>query len=183
MPGAWQGAAFVYTSIVQDYIRAAMEMDATAFARQVEVPVLVWRAQGSGGLFAWGETRQSDGQAPRPGARELLRGGLQLPVLTLRQHNPGQPGEVRVGRAGGNDLTIADDTVSSRHAIFQRNDRTGSFNLRDLGSTNGSRVNGRALTANRSVVLFDADQIELGDAFLVFFYPPGFYQVLKGLVD
>ncbi len=48
---------------------------------------------------------------------------------------------LRVGRAEGNDLRINLGTVSSDHAIVER--REGGLYVRDLGSTNGTRVKGR----------------------------------------
>jgi len=48
---------------------------------------------------------------------------------------------LRVGRAEGNDLRINLGTVSSDHAILEL--REGGLFVRDLGSTNGTRVKGR----------------------------------------
>ena len=47
---------------------------------------------------------------------------------------------VRVGSQAGNDLTIADPAVSRIH--FEITIDSNGFRLRDLGSTNGTRVNG-----------------------------------------
>lgn len=48
---------------------------------------------------------------------------------------------LRVGRAEGNDLRIDLSTVSGDHAILEVRD--GGLFVRDLGSTNGTRVRGR----------------------------------------
>jgi len=50
---------------------------------------------------------------------------------------------LRVGRAEGNDLHIDLDTVSSDHAVLEV--RGGDLHVRDLGSTNGTRVKGRRI--------------------------------------
>jgi pSer/pThr/pTyr-binding forkhead associated (FHA) protein len=51
---------------------------------------------------------------------------------------------VTVGRAPDNVIAIDDPSVSGRHAQLQL---TGdSYQLRDLGSTNGTRVNGELVT-------------------------------------
>ena len=47
---------------------------------------------------------------------------------------------VTIGRAPDNTIHIDDPSVSSRHAELRRVDKT--YQLRDLGSTNGTRVNG-----------------------------------------
>lgn len=45
-----------------------------------------------------------------------------------------------IGRAADSDLVLRDQTVSWRHAELRRHD--GEWVLADLGSTNGTRVNG-----------------------------------------
>jgi len=50
---------------------------------------------------------------------------------------------LRVGRAEGNDLCVDLDTVSSDHAALEM--RGGELHVRDLGSTNGTRVKGRKI--------------------------------------
>ncbi len=52
---------------------------------------------------------------------------------------------LRVGRAPGNDLRINLATVSSDHAVLEIRD--GNLHVRDLGSTNGTRVKGRRIVA------------------------------------
>jgi hypothetical protein len=50
---------------------------------------------------------------------------------------------VRVGRVAGNDLVIADPAVSRQHAVLERT--ADGFVLTDLGSANGTWVNGRRI--------------------------------------
>jgi hypothetical protein len=54
-----------------------------------------------------------------------------------------------------------DDAVSHRHALLQL-DPAGVLQLRDIGSTNGTRLNGRELTPMSDETLKDGDQITLG---------------------
>jgi pSer/pThr/pTyr-binding forkhead associated (FHA) protein len=51
---------------------------------------------------------------------------------------------VNIGRADYNDVVIADDSVSTAHAKLQR--REGVWVLTDLGSTNGTFVDGEAVS-------------------------------------
>lgn len=53
----------------------------------------------------------------------------------------------RVGRAPGSELTLADRTVSGRHARIVR--LADGYWLEDLGSTNGTFVNGRKVDRQR----------------------------------
>jgi hypothetical protein len=65
----------------------------------------------------------------------------------------------RIGRADENELQLFDPRVSNFHAeiTFDR----GAFFVRDLGSTNGTFVNGERVTAPR--VLRRGDQLEIGN--------------------
>jgi len=64
---------------------------------------------------------------------------------------------VTVGRAGDCDLVLADPTVSKHHFELRRQGL--QIVLVDLGSTNGTRVNGVGI---RERVLADGDEIRLG---------------------
>jgi hypothetical protein len=73
-------------------------------------------------------------------------------------------GGATVGRSRQCDIVVDDPNVSRRHAELRP--RGGSWVLTDLGSTNGSRVNGRA--ASGPTVVKPGDEIELGTAVMRF---------------
>lgn len=73
-----------------------------------------------------------------------------------------------IGRAHDNGLVVDDGRVSRHHARLQA--RRGALVFTDLGSTNGSRVNGLAVD---EIVLGLGDRIELGDTTLVVESLPG----------
>src|SRR5712691_6050554 len=50
-----------------------------------------------------------------------------------------------IGRTPENDLVIEDTSLSRRHALIENFE--GRFNLSDCGSSNGTFVNGRPVTA------------------------------------
>jgi pSer/pThr/pTyr-binding forkhead associated (FHA) protein len=54
-----------------------------------------------------------------------------------------------------------DDGVSHRHALLTRGD-DGSLTLRDIGSSNGTRLNGTDVQPLVDIVVHDGDQITLG---------------------
>ena len=54
-------------------------------------------------------------------------------------------GSASMGRAPENGLVLADEQISRRHAIIQAQG-VGEFWLVDLGSANGTYVNGRRVT-------------------------------------
>ena len=74
-----------------------------------------------------------------------------------------QGNRITAGRLEACDLTISDSTVSREHAAFVR--RGDRWWVIDLGSTNGTKVNGRRAAEHP---LSAGDEVELGDALLQF---------------
>ncbi|MGZ4176411.1 MAG: FHA domain-containing protein, partial [Solirubrobacteraceae bacterium] len=68
------------------------------------------------------------------------------------------PAGATLGRSRQCDVTVDDPNVSRTHAEVRP--RGGSWVLSDLGSTNGSRLNGRRVEGTE--VLKPGDEIELG---------------------
>jgi hypothetical protein len=87
------------------------------------------------------------------------------PGATLRVSAPGRPVRdvpldgrpLTIGRAADEDVVLADPLASRRHARLSP--RGGRLILADLGSTNGTRVNGEAI---RESVVGPGDRIEIG---------------------
>ena len=70
---------------------------------------------------------------------------------------------VMIGRAPSNHIVIDHPTVSAQHALLLR---TGaSYSLKDLDSTNGTRINGVFVT---DAELKDGDTIRFGSITAVF---------------
>jgi hypothetical protein len=109
-------------------------------------------------------------EVPGPGRRERgtpdLRAGVspRLEVVAAMGHEPGTTFDVgegaTFGRSNGADIRVDDPFASSAHArIF---DRGGFMYVEDMGSTNGTYLNGRQLkTASR---LSMGDTIRIGDS-------------------
>lgn len=74
-------------------------------------------------------------------------------------------GTCTIGRAPTNEIVLADDKVSRRHALIQTQQRN-EFWLIDLGSSNGTFLNGRRVT--HPVLLCDQDLIEMGPFKMIF---------------
>ncbi|MHA1538557.1 MAG: FHA domain-containing protein [Alphaproteobacteria bacterium] len=66
---------------------------------------------------------------------------------------------LRIGRNEGNDVTLADNSISSFHAEIHRK-RDGSFIITDLDSKNGVFLNDEVV---EMAELKDGDEVELGD--------------------
>jgi len=69
-----------------------------------------------------------------------------------------------LGRSKDCDCTIRDPNVSRRHAELTRG-TTGDWQIADLGSTNGVKVNGRHVDASR---LSPGDEVTIGTTRFVF---------------
>lgn len=86
-------------------------------------------------------------------AAELLVEGMSAPVVL--------PPVLSLGRGADNAMVVKDAMASRHHAvILQRG--AGDYQLTDLGSRNGTFVNGRRLIAPHT--LADGDVIEIGEA-------------------
>lgn len=85
---------------------------------------------------------------------------VRLPCLTEKsgREHPLRPGDNIVGREG--DVALADPRVSRRHASIRLED--GVLTLQDLGSTNGTTVNGAPLTPSQSQTLVAGDRVAFG---------------------
>jgi len=82
-----------------------------------------------------------------------------------RQHRfPLGDAPCRIGRAEQSTIVFANEMVSRNHAMIQAGE--GGFFLYDLGSRNGTFLNGRRLTV--PAALQDGDVIGIGDSTLVF---------------
>jgi hypothetical protein len=70
---------------------------------------------------------------------------------------------IRIGRQSDNDLVVADPGISRHHAEVIN--ESGTCTLRDLGSTNGTYVNGAVVHEH---ALRDGDRISLGSTVVEF---------------
>ena len=111
----------------------------------------------------------SNASTPR-GATVVVKssGGLTLerPIFELKDSASGKTHrfdatQVRIGAGPGNDLVLDKPTVSSVHAEVKPTPR--GFRVRDLGSTNGTRVNGVRVV---EAYVDDGGTITVGDVAL-----------------
>ncbi len=77
----------------------------------------------------------------------------------LRGVNIGVTGPIIVGRSPGSDIVIGAEYVSSRHARFVLMGQ--NLFIEDLGSTNGTAVNGRYIA--EPTALKNGDKVTVGD--------------------
>ena len=100
------------------------------------------------------------GPVPGGGSIRVLRGfyeGLEMPV---------DRDWVVIGRGRGADIVIAEPTMSRAHAAIGFDG--AHFFVQDLGSTNGTRVNGNR---EQKALLRDGDEVQLGKLALAITLP------------
>ncbi len=97
--------------------------------------------------------------APSPGARPLALVVVAGPP-ELKGTRIGLDRLVRIGREPGSELVLGDDFVSTRHAQVVPGPK-GPV-LEDLGSTNGTSLNGTPISS--PVALKTGDEVSIGTA-------------------
>jgi two-component system cell cycle response regulator len=85
----------------------------------------------------------------------VVSGGIPGTMVRLSEQG------TSLGRSGENSFQISDITVSRDHAVVMT-DETGTVQIRDEGSTNGTFLNGKRIHAHRLVDLADGDRVQLG---------------------
>ena len=121
-------------------------------------------------LARYGGTAAEPVEAPSPARRarpasERRDGGApRLHVVAAMGHQPGTTFDVAhgamFGRSDGADIRVEDPFASSSHArIF---DRGGAMYLEDMGSTNGTYLNGRKVQSAERLDV--GDTIRIGDS-------------------
>jgi hypothetical protein len=98
-----------------------------------------------------------EAQGPSHARAVLVAGGRRLPVPSTG---------AAIGRSRDCEVVLDDANVSRRHAEVRPARVAGSWTVADLGSTNGTRVNGQPVHGTQP--LAPGDRIALGTAEIVF---------------
>ena len=69
---------------------------------------------------------------------------------------------LQLGRTAKSALQIKDPAISTKHAEVEWSQEAGCWRLRDVGSSNGTSLNGRALPEGEWAPLKDGDELRLG---------------------
>ncbi len=164
--------------------KLAQENEAEAFAKYVHRPVLVGSAIKTGTISSAGMGNDalnstqifepSKSQGSSISASESLKHAI-YPLV--KGEYPATPrGAFYIGRINGNDMIMPDYAISKRHAIIDI--RSGTYYIRDTGSTNGTKINGSRLGKKR-MQLRDKDVIALARYEFTFLYPKSLYNMLR----
>src|SRR5262245_49095839 len=128
---------------LEDCARELREAGEAAFRRRHRVPVLVVTGQVARGERA-GPAEITNLTAARPAGRGRAALALMHRVFRVaRSAGTRGGGPITLGRTEANDVRIPEQSISKRHCVFEVRD--GGLAIRDLGSTNGTSVDGTAV--------------------------------------
>jgi predicted component of type VI protein secretion system len=165
--------------------KLAQENEAEAFARLMQRPVLVGSAIKTGIISTQAGMNSdelnrtqifepSKSMSSSLSASESLKHAI-YPLV--KGEYPATPrGSFYIGRINGNDMIMPDYAISKRHAIIDV--ESGTYTLRDAGSTNGTKINGSQLGKKRAM-LKDKDVIGFARYEFTFLYPKSLYKMLR----
>jgi FHA domain-containing protein len=145
-------------SLTEGRFRVAGKVEADEPSQQASSPPLPDPGQVAGPLTAMlpGEIRQ--GRVRAPASMTLLSGPRSGTGFF-----PLDSAELTIGRGENAGITLADPGISRMHARIVR--EGDDFVVEDLGSTNGTEVNGQLVKRRR---LADGDRVRLGSSTLQF---------------
>lgn len=96
----------------------------------------------------------------------LVRSELSAPAANL----------FTIGRIDGNNFIMPDYAISKNHALIEA--KRGSYFIKDLGSTNGTYLNG-ARVRDKAVELHDRDIVSFARYEFSFLFPASLYESLR----
>jgi len=90
--------------------------------------------------------------------------------------------QITIGRAAQNDIILYNKMVSKSHAYLKVPETGGDCSLVDVGSKNGTLLNGDEITPNQAYTLADGDEISFGpETTVVYFSARTFHEFLTQL--
>jgi hypothetical protein len=165
--------------------KIAQENEKDSFMRFVRQPVLAGAAiqagrissQDSGGSGEeMNRTQIFEPSGTNPGASpasEALKHAIY--PLVKGEYSTTSSKSFIIGRVDGNDMIMPDFAISKKHATINMD--SSSFYIKDLGSTNGTLVNGTRLD-KKSLKIHDKDVLSFARYEFTFLYPSSLYKML-----
>lgn len=114
-------------------------------------------------------------QAWRPSTSVVITRSIY--VLRKRLTIEGDQNSFTIGRNAENDIIISDYVVSKSHAVITMNE--GFYYIYDIGSTNGTKVDGIAVPRNTMQLIQPGSTISFGRLAFVFTHPLEVYRGVR----
>jgi len=108
---------------------------------------------------------------------------LEARVIEIKERKERtSPPNVTIGRAAQNDIILYNKLVSKTHAYLEISETGEGSCLIDVGSKNGTFLNGSEILSNQSYQLKDGDEISFGpETMVVYFSSRTFHEFLNQL--
>jgi FHA domain len=100
-------------------------------------------------------------------------------VFPLTRGTFAAPGPIALGRTDTSQVAIPDDSISKRHCVFEVGPER--VQVTDLGSTNGTSINGTILSPNAPATLRGGETLSVGNFDLLFQTADGFLGYVRKL--
>ncbi|MGZ3460311.1 MAG: FHA domain-containing protein [Archangium sp.] len=145
---------------IQELRALGASLSIGAFRRQLGPFVLIQRSPGRPSADVLEPTRVASPEDIERGMVSLLFEFEDLLITTLPPL--ARVEELGVGRLPDCDLVLDETSVSKRHAVLGWNEPQGRCSVKDLGSTNGTFLNGHRL-GTREATLKNGDILSFGN--------------------
>jgi pSer/pThr/pTyr-binding forkhead associated (FHA) protein len=105
---------------------------------------------------------------------------LEARVIEIKEKKEDTtPSHVTIGRSAQNDIILYNKMVSKEHAYLNIPETGGTCDLVDVGSKNGTLLNGNEIAPHQSYPLNDGDEISFGpETKVVYFSSKAFHEFL-----
>ena len=169
------------------YLSSISGLPSTAFAETYPDGFLVEKSQKSLDkevIFQF-STKQFEDPEVLEAQRQGVTFGdvLEARVIEIRERKESEtPSQIFIGRAAQNDIILYNKLVSKSHAYLEVPETGGSCSLVDVGSKNGTLLNGDEINPNQAYALADGDEISFGpETTVVYFSSKTFHDFLTQL--
>jgi len=137
--------------------RELKELGEEAFRKRYPCAFLILQ-QGPTQDDDWMDLNTSESSLPRP--NEIASALSTIRAIPLFKSNRNAFGsKITVGRARNNDVIVRAPKISKLHAAFYSGAHGANYKLQDMGSLNGTVVNGRRLHSKERSALNPGDVI------------------------
>lgn len=108
---------------------------------------------------------------------------LEARVIEIKERKEATtPSHITIGRSAQNDIILYNKMVSKDHAYLEIPETGGACSLVDVGSKNGTLLNGDDIAAHQTYALKDGDEISFGpETKVVYFSSKTFHEFLTQL--
>jgi hypothetical protein len=173
---------------VADYLELSQDMTKGEFVRTFSLPVLIEKIRifphenmdtsllsGTVLVHEQSDLWESEGEPDDQDIRDAR-------VFLLKKKADSMGPNIFLGRAPTNDIVLAGVSVSKSHAQVTHIADTGSYQIADMFSSNGTYMNGEKVHPFVEHHINDYDQISLGPHYhLIYHSPQAFYELLVSL--